>query len=94
MLPAPHLTKTRAWKLPGAHRKALTGASMAQMFAADPQRFELFSVRHGGLLLDYSKSLVTAETMQLPVLASEGPVAAYDASTNGLINDYKAHREN
>ena len=43
----------------------MSGASLPQMFAGDPQRFEKFSLQQGGLLLDYSKNLVTAETMQL-----------------------------
>ncbi len=65
MSPAPPLTQTRAWALLGSHQQALARASMAQMFAADPHRFESFSVRHAGMLLDYSKNLVTAETIHL-----------------------------
>ena len=30
----------------------------------------------------------------LPDLANGDPVAAYDASTNGLVNFYKANRDN
>ncbi len=30
----------------------------------------------------------------LPDLDNDDPVAAYDASTNGLINFYKANRDN
>ncbi len=61
------LTQTRAWALLSAHRPAIAGASLPQMFAADPQRFENFSLRMDGILLDYSKNLVNAETMQLLV---------------------------
>ena len=38
---------------------------MRALFAADPQRFERYSLRHAGLLLDYSKHLVTDETLRL-----------------------------
>jgi glucose-6-phosphate isomerase len=61
------LTQTRAWTLLGAHRQAMAGASLPQMFAGDAQRFENFSLRLDGMLLDYSKNLVNAETMQLLV---------------------------
>ena len=43
----------------------MAGADMVKMFAADPQRFEDFSLRHDCMLLDYSKNLVDAETMRL-----------------------------
>ncbi len=38
---------------------------MRRMFADDPQRFARFSLRMDDLLLDYSKNLVTQETMAL-----------------------------
>ena len=43
----------------------MADANMAQMFAADAQRFEKFSLHYGGVLLDYSKNLIDAETMRL-----------------------------
>ena len=54
-----------AWAALDAHRDALAGTSLRELFAADPARFERFSVRHGELLLDYSKCGVTADTMAL-----------------------------
>jgi glucose-6-phosphate isomerase len=38
---------------------------MRRLFADDPQRFDRFSLRLDDLLLDYSKNLVTQETMAL-----------------------------
>jgi glucose-6-phosphate isomerase len=61
----PTLALSPAWQALKAHRLATAGASMARMFATDPQRFENFSLRHNGILLDYSKNLVDAETMRL-----------------------------
>lgn len=59
------LTESRAWLALKAHRETLAGASIAQLSAADPQRFEHFSMRCGELLLDYSKNLISAETVKL-----------------------------
>jgi glucose-6-phosphate isomerase len=38
---------------------------MRDMFAADPKRFEKFSIHFGDILLDYSKNRITAETVPL-----------------------------
>ena len=43
----------------------MADASLPRMFGDDPQRFTHFSLRHGGVLLDYSKNLVNPETMRL-----------------------------
>jgi glucose-6-phosphate isomerase len=64
-MPPTPLTQTRAWASLAAHRQAMSGASLPQLFAGDPQRFDKFSLHLDGLLLDYSKNLVTAETMEL-----------------------------
>jgi len=36
---------------------------LRELFGADPQRFERFSLRHDGVLLDFSKQRVTGEVM-------------------------------
>ena len=59
------LTLSSAWHALKAHREVLTGVSIAQLFAADPHRFEHFSLRCGELLLDYSKNLISADTVKL-----------------------------
>jgi len=61
------LTQSPAWQALEAHRKAMAGAGIAQLFSADPQRCGNFSLQLGELLLDYSKNLVTAETIKLLV---------------------------
>ena len=38
---------------------------MRDLFAADPKRFDKFSLRFGDILLDYSKNRITAETVPL-----------------------------
>ena len=51
---------------------------MRDLFAADPGRFERFSLQVGELLLDYSKNRITDETMSLLVrLAEEADVTGW-----------------
>ena len=59
------LSSSRAWLALKSHRDNFAGTHLTELFAADPQRFENFSLRAGDMLLDYSKNLVSAETMQL-----------------------------
>ena len=40
---------------------------MRALFAADPSRFDRYSIEHAGILLDYSKHLVSDDTMRLLV---------------------------
>jgi len=61
-----------------AHQAAMAAVHMRDLFAADPQRFERFSLQVGALLLDYSKNRITDETMSLLVrLAEEADVAGW-----------------
>ncbi len=59
------LTQSKAWQDLRAHFAANTGLSMRRLFDDDPGRFAQFSLRLDDLLLDYSKNLVTRETMSL-----------------------------
>jgi len=70
------LTRSRAWRALAAHRKKLARTRIADLFARDARRFERFSLRLDGLLLDYSKNLLSADTARLLVaLARERGVA-------------------
>ncbi len=61
-----------------AHQAAMATVHMRDMFAADPARFERFSLQVGELLLDYSKNRITDETMGLLVrLAEESDVTGW-----------------
>ncbi|MEW6415970.1 MAG: glucose-6-phosphate isomerase [Pseudomonadota bacterium] len=61
-----------------AHQAAVAGVHMRDLFAADPHRFERFSLQVGDLLLDYSKNRITEETLALLVrLAEEADVAGW-----------------
>ena len=59
------LTTTPAWKALEAHAGSVAGLHMRDLFAADPGRFGAFSISLPGMLLDYAKNRVTADTMAL-----------------------------
>jgi glucose-6-phosphate isomerase len=60
------------------HHAAMADSHMRELFAADPARFERFSLQVGEVLLDYSKNRITAETMGLLVrLAEEADVMGW-----------------
>src|SRR5690554_4811405 len=58
-------TSTPAWRALEAHCAALNGKRIRDLFADDDRRFHRFSLSTNGLLLDYSKNLVTGETLEL-----------------------------
>ena len=59
------LTMSKAWKALEAHKEVIVAQHMRDLFAADPRRFDTFSLRFGDMLLDYSKNRITGETMRL-----------------------------
>jgi len=72
------LTHTEVWKQLRRHADTMAGRSMRDMFTADAARFERFSLRLDELLLDYSKNLITDETMALLMeLARQRDVAGW-----------------
>ncbi|MBJ6866801.1 glucose-6-phosphate isomerase [Vibrio cholerae] len=66
-------TQTQAWKALTAHFESAQDMDLKALFAQDSERFAKYSVRFGqDILVDYSKNLVNAETMQhLFALAKE-----------------------
>lgn len=79
------VTTLPTWQALLKHREAMQGFSMREAFAADPERFERFSVSGCGLLLDYSKNLLDEQTRELLVrLAREADLqGAIEALFNG-----------
>lgn len=59
------LNRTMEWKALKAHAATWKEASLRNLFAADSQRAERFSLEAGEWFLDYSKNLITTETMDL-----------------------------
>ena len=59
------LTISHAWKSLAEHKDVMAPQHMRDLFAADPSRFDSLSLQWGDMLLDYSKNIVTTETMRL-----------------------------
>jgi glucose-6-phosphate isomerase len=65
-------TRNPAWKALAAHRREIEHRHLRELFAADPGRGERLSVEAAGLYLDYSKNLVTDETLRLLLELADG----------------------
>jgi glucose-6-phosphate isomerase len=61
------LTSSPAWQDLAAHRAALGDTHLASLFAAEPGRFERFSLSAAGLFLDYSKNRIDGRALTLLV---------------------------
>ncbi len=59
------LTQFPTWQKLCAHQKVVAPLHMRDLFAADPKRFEKFSLKFDDLLFDYSKHRMTDETLPL-----------------------------
>ena len=58
-------TGTASWRKLHEHYDRVRNLHMKDLFAADPKRFEKFSLRFNDMLVDYSKNRITGETMEL-----------------------------
>ncbi|BAC69481.1 glucose-6-phosphate isomerase [Streptomyces avermitilis] len=66
MSDSPRLTRRPEWTELEDHRAGpLLHPALRELFAADPERAERYVVRAGDLRLDYSKHLITDETLAL-----------------------------
>jgi glucose-6-phosphate isomerase len=85
MLPKVNPTTTAAWQQLEEHYSNLQSSHIRQLFAADPERFKKFSLCTEDLVFDYSKNIITTETITLLVnLAKEcGLAEAIEAMFNG-----------
>lgn len=59
------LVSSPEWKALAAHQRTLAGARLTDLFAADPARFQKFTLTLDGLLADYSRHFLTDETLAL-----------------------------
>ncbi|WP_246532351.1 glucose-6-phosphate isomerase [Streptomyces nymphaeiformis] len=59
------LNRLPEWAALGKHREQLGGTHLRELFSADPERGTGYTLRVGDLYLDYSKHLVTDETLTL-----------------------------
>lgn len=71
-------TDLPSWKALSSHAAQIKSQHMKDLFAADDQRFDKFSLQLPSLLLDYSKNLITDETKAaLLALARESEVESW-----------------
>src|SRR6202044_3940574 len=71
------VVKSQAWRSLEAHSKEIQKTHLRNLFADDPKRGERLTVEALGIYLDYSKNIVTDETLKLLLeLAEESGVAA------------------
>ena len=61
----PRITETAAWKALKRHHGDASALHMRDLFARDPARAERFTLETCGLTLDYSKNIITEDTMAL-----------------------------
>lgn len=59
------LNQTPEWTALGKHREQLGTTHLRELFADDPERGTGYTLRVGDLYIDYSKQLVTDETLRL-----------------------------
>ncbi len=77
-------TDLPSWKVLAAHAQQLKARHIKDLFVADDTRFAKFSLELPGLLLDYSKNLITDETKAaLLALAKESEVEVWRAKMFG-----------
>ncbi|MFB6991577.1 glucose-6-phosphate isomerase [Streptomyces sp. NPDC056304] len=79
------LNQTPEWNALGKHREQLGTTHLRQLFADDPQRGTGYTLRVGDLYVDYSKHLVTDETLRLlrELAATTGVAQLRDAMFRG-----------
>jgi len=94
MLPSINPTETTPWQKLTAHLLTMQATQMRELFEEDPQRFEKFSIRYNDILVDYSKNIITEETMSLLMeLANEVHLQdAINAMFNGDKINQTEHR--
>lgn len=64
MFPKINPTETLAWKALIAHQAEMKRVQMKDLFAKDPKRFEKMSIQFEDILFDYSKNIITDETLK------------------------------
>lgn len=64
MLPKINPTETKAWKALIEHQLEMRIVYIKELFEKNPQRFEQMSIQFNDILFDYSKNIVTEETLE------------------------------
>ncbi len=72
------------------HYQSLKDTHLRELFAQDPQRFSTFSLKVGGLFLDYSKNRINATTLKL--LAQLAQAAQIETWRERMFNGEKINQ--
>lgn len=94
MLPSINPAETTSWQLLTGHLLTMQATHMRELFDEDSHRFEKFQLKLNDILIDYSKNIVTEETMDLLFnLANEVQLKdAIDGMFNGDKINQTEHR--
>ena len=94
MFPKVNPTTTQAWKKLSAHAVQMKETHMRELFASDAERFNKYAHCLNDILIDFSKNIITEETVQLLAeLANECQLKqAIDAMFNGELINETEHR--
>ncbi|MBF0379176.1 MAG: glucose-6-phosphate isomerase [Desulfamplus sp.] len=65
MLKAINPTETQSWKRLTEHYQIMKHVKMKELFEKEPNRFERFSIRWNDILVDFSKNIITDDTLTL-----------------------------
>ncbi|MBI3138424.1 MAG: glucose-6-phosphate isomerase [Sphingobacteriales bacterium] len=65
MLPRINPTHTSAWKKLQEHHRTIRQTEMKELFRADPNRYQKYSLSAKDLLFDYSKNIINDQTLAL-----------------------------
>ena len=89
MLPKINPATTKAWLLLKEHFAEMSSVKMRELFSTGKNRFSQFSIQYDDILFDYSKNIITDETLKLLLqLAEECQLKdAISAMFNGDMNN-------
>lgn len=65
MLSKHNPTEMQSWQRLTMHYLSMQAVTLNELFQEDPQRFENFHTKFEGILIDYSKNIITQETLEL-----------------------------
>ena len=94
MFPKVNPVSTKAWKALTEHKQKSGAVHMKELFASDPDRFKKYSFALNDILVDFSKNIVTDETLGLLFdLANESKLKeAIEAMFSGEMINETEHR--
>ncbi|HLG41183.1 MAG TPA: glucose-6-phosphate isomerase, partial [Chitinophagaceae bacterium] len=76
MLPKINPSETETWQRLKLHYEAIKNTHLRELFNSDPGRFKKFSLQTGDIFFDYSKNIITEETLKLLLQLAADPSAS------------------